>query len=240
MQSTHLLLINKLSAELAGSTILQGVSFGLKRGEIVALLGKSGAGKSTFLRVIAAQQSFSSGQVICNGRIFIDAGVPRYPLTEIRRTILMVQQSQCLLPHLCVRDNIALGLIVVLRLSRSEAYARTKRIMEGFGIGELQLRYPRELSGGQAQRAQLARAVVMEPSILLLDEVTSSLDSQTAEEIMNSLRRVHFEGAKEQGIVFVTHQEDLAHRFADRILYLEDGNLTEYAADRYSAHIGYR
>ena len=192
--------------------------------EFVALLGPSGAGKTTFLRVLAGLERPDAGEVVFQGEDFL--GVPAR-----RRRVGVVFQSYALFRHMTVGENVAFGLAVKPRSRRPPAQAIRARVAELLALVRLEgieRRYPAQLSGGQRQRVALARALAIEPRMLLLDEPFGALDSQVRRELRRWLREAH--DAAGVTTVFVTHDQEEALDLADRVAILKDGRIVQSGA----------
>jgi putative ABC transport system ATP-binding protein len=204
------------------------VSLNLPSGEFLALLGSSGSGKSTLLNLIAGLDRPTSGSVIANNQDL--SKVSSLELARYRRqTVGMVFQSFNLLPRMTLEENVELPLRLA-EVDRSERPARVREALERVGLGKRATHRPSELSGGEQQRAAIARALVNRPKILLADEPTGNLDSATGESILALLKEIQ----KNPGmtIVMVTHERPLAERFADRLAIMGDGKLLSNGAGR--------
>jgi putative ABC transport system ATP-binding protein len=204
------------------------VSFDLPAGEFLALLGSSGSGKSTLLNLIAGLDRPTSGSVIVDNEDL--SKVSSLELARSRRqTVGMVFQSFNLLPRMTLEENVELPLRLA-EVERSDRAARVRESLERVGLGKRIGHRPSELSGGEQQRAAIARALVNRPKILLADEPTGNLDSATGESILTLLREIQ----KNPGmtIVMVTHERPLAERFADRLAVMGDGKLLSNGAAR--------
>jgi putative ABC transport system ATP-binding protein len=207
--------------EMGGHTlkVLKGIDLQVLRNEYVAVMGPSGSGKSTFMNVIGCLDGATSGEYELNGHAA--AGLDEDALARIRnREIGFVFQSFNLLPRASALENVALPLAYA-RVPRAERRARAKAMLEKVGLGDRTDHRPNQLSGGQRQRVAIARALVTAPSLLLADEPTGALDTQTGEEVMALFEELHRQG---QTIVLVTHEADIA-RHARRIVHLRDGNI---------------
>jgi sulfate transport system ATP-binding protein len=198
-------------------TALDGVDFAVPAGSLTALLGPSGSGKSTLLRVIAGLDRPDSGIVTINGR-----DVTRLP--PQRRGIGFVFQHYAAFKHMTVRDNVAFGM-KIRRLPKAEITAKVDDLLEVVGLSGFQRRYPSQLSGGQRQRMALARALAVEPQLLLLDEPFGALDAKVREELRVWLRRLHAEVPVTT--VLVTHDQAEALDVADRIAVLRGGRIEQ-------------
>ena len=185
--------------------ILRGVSFTVAPGEILALMGLSGSGKTTILRVIAGLESIEAGSVAC-GRVG------------------MVFQFHYLFEHLTAIDNVMLAPVHVQKVNRSAAMARAQQLLDELGVGHRAAALPRELSGGEAQRVAIARALAIDPPLLLLDEPTASLDPARRNELGSSLRTLAASG---RSLVMTSHDDDFVREFASRVIVLANGEVVE-------------
>jgi len=204
------------------------VSLDLPTGEFLALLGSSGSGKSTLLNLIAGLDRPTSGAVIAHGQDL--SKVSSLELARYRRqTVGMVFQSFNLLPRMTLEENVELPLRLA-EVERGDRAARVQEALGRVGLGKRITHRPSELSGGEQQRAAIARALVNRPKILLADEPTGNLDSATGESILTLLKEIQ----KNPGmtIVMVTHERPLAERYADRLAVMGDGKLLSNGAAR--------
>ena len=200
-------------------TALDGVSVNLRDSEFVAVLGQSGSGKTTFLNVIGGLDRYDSGDLIINGistKKYKDRDWDSYR----NHTVGFVFQSYNLIPHQSVLSNVELAL-TISGISSGERKKRAKEALEKVGLGDQLHKKPNQMSGGQMQRVAIARALVNDPDILLADEPTGALDTETSIQVMNLLKEV----AKERLVVMVTHNPELAEEYATRIIKLKDGEI---------------
>ncbi|MEA2665430.1 MAG: putative transport system ATP-binding protein [Candidatus Eremiobacteraeota bacterium] len=198
---------------------LAGVSFGVRRGEYVAIVGESGSGKTTLMHLLGGLDRPTSGDVVIDGRSLGRAS--RRELAAIRaRALGFVFQGFNLLPNLDARENVALAARYAAH-GRGEGRARAERVLREVGLGERMHHRPGALSGGQQQRVAIARALVNEPALLLADEPTGELDSRTAEHVLELLSALNARG---QTLIVVTHSEAVWRR-ARRVIRLADGAL---------------
>jgi sulfate/thiosulfate transport system ATP-binding protein len=211
-----------LSKRFGGFTALEDVSLEVPDGSLTALLGPSGSGKSTLLRIVAGLEAPSDGRVLIGGADVTD--VPPQ-----RRGIGFVFQHYAAFKHMKVRDNVAFGL-KIRRRPREEVRARVDALLEVVGLTGWADRYPSQLSGGQRQRMALARALAVEPSVLLLDEPFGALDANVRHELREWLRRLHDE--VHVTTVIVTHDQEEAMAIADRIVVLDRGRVQQAGAPR--------
>lgn len=202
-------------------TALDNVSLNLRDNEFVAILGPSGSGKTTMLNIIGGLDRYDSGDLIINGistKKYKDRDWDSYR----NHTIGFVFQSYNLIPHQSVLSNVELAL-TISGISRSERRKRAKEALEKVGLGNQLHKRPNQMSGGQMQRVAIARALVNNPDILLADEPTGALDSETSVQVMELLKEV----AKDRLVVMVTHNPELANEYATRIVRVKDGHIVD-------------
>jgi ABC-type polar amino acid transport system ATPase subunit len=204
--------------------ILCGVDVHVRRGEIVALMGLSGSGKTTMLRSIAGLESFDAGEIAIEGVTLPARTDPRRARRLLDQRVGMVFQFHYLFEHLSAIDNVALAPMQVQRRTRAEAAARARALLEQLGVAHRATALPRELSGGEAQRVAIARALAVDPPVLLLDEPTASLDPARRNELGGALQRLAAEG---RTLVMTSHDDDFVRAFASRVLVLADGCVAE-------------
>jgi glutamate transport system ATP-binding protein len=200
---------------------LSDIDLSVARGEVVVLLGPSGSGKSTLVRCINGLERATQGEVFIDGQALPVEG---RPLALLRADIGMVFQSFNLFAHKTVLENCTLGPVKVRRRSRAEAERQARDLLERVGIADKAGRYPAELSGGQQQRAAIARALAMDPKVMLFDEPTSALDPEMISEVLDVMVELAAEGTT---MVVVTHEMGFARSAADRVVFLADGRIVE-------------
>jgi len=222
---SRILTIENLRLKRGAREVLRGVSFSVDRGELVALMGLSGGGKTTILRTITALEPFDAGTIDVGG-VILNAGrsLPRGTQRELRRHVGMVFQLHYLFDHLTAVENITLAPLHVAHVSRDAAERRAVELLESLGVAHRRDAYPRELSGGEAQRVAIARAMAMEPPLLLMDEPTASLDPARRFELGQTLRQLTSGG---RTLVITTHDDDFARDFATRAIILAEGEVVE-------------
>ena len=197
---------------------LRNVSFSVEKGEFIAIMGESGSGKTTLLNILSTLDQPTAGEVVLNGQLL--SNLKDKEVAAFRRERLgFVFQDFNLLDTLSIRDNIYLPL-VLSRIPQKEMEARIAPLAKMLGIYEQLDKYPFELSGGQRQRASVARAMIVQPEIVLADEPTGALDSKASGQLLDSFTRLHEEGG--QTILMVTHSV-LAASYANRVLFIKDG-----------------
>ena len=198
---------------------LKGVSIDFRESEFVAVLGPSGCGKTTLLNIIGGLDQYTSGDLVINGRSTRDYGDKDWD-TYRNHSIGFVFQSYNLIPHQSVLANVELAL-TISGISREERRERAIKVLERVGLGDQIYKKPNQMSGGQMQRVAIARALINDPDILLADEPTGALDSETSVQVMDLLKEV----AQDRLVIMVTHNPDLAERYATRIVRLLDGEI---------------
>jgi polar amino acid transport system ATP-binding protein len=201
--------------------VLKGVSFEIDKGEVVAIIGRSGSGKSTALRCINRLETIQSGTLeVCGHRI----DHADLDLRALRQDVGMVFQSYNLFPHLTVEENITLAPRRVKRLPTRDARALALSSLERVGLAEKIDAYPEQLSGGQQQRVAIARSLAMQPKVMLFDEVTSALDPQLTGEVLRVME-ILAQGGMTMAVV--THEMTFARRVADRVIFMHQGRVWE-------------
>ena len=220
-----LISVNQLHKSYGAHLALRGVSFDIAVSQLTALIGPSGCGKSTLLRCLNGLESFDSGSVRI-GEITLEPGAPDMPtrLRRLREGAGMVFQSFNLFPHLTVLENAALAPMTVKKIARPLAEKTARELLKKVGLGGRMDYYPSQLSGGQQQRAAIARALAMEPQVMLYDEPTSALDPTLVGEVLAIMRQLDDEGMTQ---VVVTHEMRFAREVADQIIVLSEGELIE-------------
>ena len=222
------LAIRELHATRGANAVLRGVDLDVAPGEVWALMGLSGAGKTTVLRVVAALQPFSSGTISVGGFSLMPGAVPpESQLKRLRSKVGMVFQSHSLFEHLTVLDNITLAPTHVLQWPLDRARKVAMDLLESLGVAERAGAYPREISGGQAQRVAIARALALDPLMLLMDEPTSALDPARRGALGETLRALAKQG---RGLLISTHDVEFARTHADRVAILSQGAVVERGA----------
>ena len=213
--------IRDLRVNRGERAVLRGVSVDIAAGEVVALLGASGAGKSTVLRAVAALQEFDGGSISVRGAELRPGPVPpESRLRELRRAVGVVFQAPSLFEHLTALENVTLAPIRVLGWESPRAATAAMQLLESLGVSHRAEALPRQLSGGEAQRVAIARALALDPAVLLMDEPTSALDPARRQALGESVRALARTG---RAMLIATHDMDFANSFADRAIQLADG-----------------
>jgi len=201
--------------------VLAGLNLTVEEHQVVCLIGPSGCGKSTLLRCINGLEKIDGGEILIHGDRVSGPGVD---VDALRRDVGIVFQSFNLFPHMTVLENVMLALVRVLRQDRAEAEARAMALLKRIGLEHKAKEYPDRLSGGQQQRAAIVRALAMGPMVMLLDEITSSLDPELVSEVLNIVRDLAKEGMT---MLLATHEMGFAREVAAKVCFLCDGAVHE-------------
>ena len=216
--------ISGLEMTRGSRKILHGVNLEVASGEICALLGESGAGKSTILRAVAALEPFGAGRIEVGDFALVPGPVPRESLLRpLRKRVGMVFQAHSLFEHLTAIENITLAPVHALGASRTDASKNARAFLDSLGVAHRADAYPRELSGGEAQRVAIARALATGPMILLMDEPTAALDPARRGALGETLRALAEQG---RALLIATHDMDFAESYSDRSVVLSQGVVT--------------
>lgn len=216
--------IKELSKYFSGQKVLDAISLDIQKGEVIALVGASGAGKSTFLRSLNYLEKPDHGSIQMDDFLVDFATISNDEVLILRRKLAMVFQQFNLFERRTALENVKEGLVIVKKMTDQEATAIAREELRKVGLSDRENHYPRHLSGGQKQRVALARALAMKPEILLLDEPTSALDPELVGEVEKSI----LEAAKSgQTMILVSHDMEFVAQVADRVLFLENGKILE-------------
>jgi len=223
--NTALLRVENLHKTYGTQHALQGINLSVAAGEVVAIIGPSGSGKSTLLRCINQLEPPTLGRVTV-GDVTVDAGIPapKAVLHRLRRSVGMVFQSFNLFPHLTALRNVCLAQERVLGLNRGQAEAIAMQLLAKVGLADKAYEYPTRCSGGQQQRIAIARALALNPAIILFDEPTSALDPELGLEVLSVMRGLADAGMT---MVVVTHEMRFAEKVSDRVLIMAQGSIIE-------------
>ena len=216
--------ISQLSKSFSGQVVLDHLDLEVQKGEVVALIGSSGAGKSTFLRSLNYLEAPDSGSIEINGEMVNFETISKDEILTLRRKLAMVFQQFNLFSRKTALDNVKEGLIVVKGLPDQEATKIAKEELAKVGLSDRETHYPRHLSGGQKQRVALARALAMKPEVLLLDEPTSALDPELVGEVEKAIAAAAQAG---QTMILVSHDMSFVSQVADKVLFLDKGKIIE-------------
>ena len=201
--------------------VLKDINLKIDRGEVLVVIGPSGSGKSTLCRTINRLETIDSGEILIEGEPLPQEGKE---LARTRAELGMVFQQFNLFAHKTILDNVTLGPIEVLGLSKGEAEKRAMSLLERVGVAEQAKKVPAQLSGGQQQRVAIARSLAMNPKAMLFDEPTSALDPEMINEVLDVMVKLAREGMT---MIVVTHEMNFARRVADRVIFMADGQIVE-------------
>ncbi|PSL40040.1 L-cystine transport system ATP-binding protein [Planomicrobium soli] len=204
--------------------VLKGINLTVDKGEVVSILGPSGSGKSTLLRCINFLEQPTSGTVEISDKRVDAESASKADIISLRSSTGMVFQQYNLFKNFTVLQNVMVGLTSVKRINKVEAQKKSMEILERVGLTNRLSHYPAQLSGGQQQRVGIARALALNPEVLLFDEPTSSLDPELVDEVLATIKKVATEG---NTMLIVTHELNFAREISDRIIFMEDGVIIE-------------
>lgn len=213
--------VNNLSKSFGNNEVLKGINEHIKKGEVVVVIGPSGSGKSTFLRCLNLLEKPTSGEIVFEDSSITDKNTN---INKLREKMGMVFQLFNLFPHKSVIENITIAPIKVKGEKSEDAKQKAMSLLKMVGLTEKADAYPASLSGGQKQRIAIARALAMEPDVMLFDEPTSALDPEMVGEVLNVMKDLAKDGMT---MVVVTHEMGFAKEVGDRILFMDDGNIVE-------------
>ncbi len=220
-ESRHKLDLRDVNKSYGSKQVLDGLVLTVDEHEVVCLIGPSGCGKSTILRCIDLLDPIDAGSILFDG---VDISAPGTDANEVRRRIGIVFQSFNLFPHMNVLDNVTLGPRRAHGVGKAQAEDRAMTLLARFGLDDKADAYPNKISGGQNQRAAIVRALMVEPEILLLDEVTSALDPELVGEVLSVIRELSDQGLT---MILATHEMGFARDVADKVAFLDRGRVLE-------------
>jgi len=224
--------IDNLHKSFGALKVIKGVSINAEKGDVISILGRSGSGKSTFLRCINFLETPTSGTISLNGEAITvssdkkgnSVSTDKAQIRRMRTRMAMVFQQFNLWSHMTVIDNVSIALKTSLKLSKKEANERAEKYLAQVGMTDRTHYYPGQLSGGQMQRVAIARALAMEPDILLFDEPTSALDPELVEEVLNVIKDLAEQG---RTMLVVTHEMAFARDVSNRVIFFDEGVIVE-------------
>jgi polar amino acid transport system ATP-binding protein len=216
-----LIQVKDLKKNFGGNQVLDGITTDICQGEVVAIIGPSGSGKSTFLRSLNLLEVPTGGQILFEGTDITD---PKVDINRHRQKIGMVFQQFNLFPHKTVKENIMLAPVELKLMTKEEASKRADELLERVGLPDKADAYPDRLSGGQKQRIAIARALAMNPDVMLFDEPTSALDPEMVGEVLELMKELAQSGMT---MAVVTHEMGFAREVATRVLFIDDGKIQE-------------
>ena len=213
--------VKNLHKSFNGNEVLKGINENIEEGEVVVVIGPSGSGKSTFLRCLNLLEKPDSGEIWVDNQQINVSGVNK---NQVRQKMGMVFQHFNLFPHLTVKKNITLAPVKLKKFTKDEADKKANELLKIVGLEEKANAFPKSLSGGQQQRIAIARALAMEPEIMLFDEPTSALDPEMVGEVLEVMKNLAKSGMT---MVVVTHEMGFAREVASRILFMDEGQILE-------------
>ena len=214
--------VKNLEKSFGDQKILKGITTTIQKGEKVVVIGPSGSGKSTFLRCLNRLETPTSGQILFEGQDL--TAISEQQLHAVREKMGMVFQHFHLFPHLTIQKNITLAPVKLKLLTQEQANENAQLLLEKVGLSDKANQYPGQLSGGQKQRIAIARALAMNPDVMLFDEPTSALDPEMVGEVLELMRELASEGMT---MVVVTHEMGFAREVASRVMFMDGGKITE-------------
>jgi len=235
-ESTPLVRIEGLYKSFGSLDVLKGIDLNVQQGQKISLIGPSGSGKTTLLRCVNYLEEPTRGDIYIDNELIGQrlVGSTKVPMSDkelarMRAEIGMVFQRFNLFPHLSVLDNIILGPLKVQQRSRAEAVEQAEDLLNKVGMFAKRDAFPEQLSGGQQQRIAIARALAMQPKLMLFDEATSALDPELVGEVLGVMRKLAEEGMT---MIIVTHEMSFAESVSDQVIFMADGNIVEQGPPR--------
>ena len=213
--------IKDLHKSFGDHEVLKGIDLEIEKGEILVIIGPSGSGKSTILRCMNLLETPTSGDIIFEGKNLVDKNTN---IDEVRQNIGMVFQHFNLFPHKTILENVTLAPITIKKMSKEEAEKKAEVLLKRVGLYDKKDTYPAQLSGGQKQRIAIARALAMEPDMMLFDEPTSALDPEMVKEVLEVIKELAQDGMT---MAIVTHEMGFAKEVADRVIFVDEGKIIE-------------
>ena len=219
-----LLEVRDLHKSFGDTVVLDGVSMSVEKGDVIAVLGPSGGGKTTFLRCINFLETADSGSLVFDGVTHDMAHITKKQISEIRLHTGFVFQNYNLFRNKTALQNVTEGLLIARHMDKAEAEEKGMRMLEKVGMADRASHYPSQLSGGQQQRVAIARALAADPEIIYFDEPTSALDPELIGEVLTVMRQLADEGMT---MIVVTHEMDFARNVSSRTIFMEHGKIIE-------------
>ena len=217
--------IQHLQKSFGDNTVLKQIDMEVDKGEVVVIIGPSGSGKTTLLRCLNVLETPNSGVIrIGDETLDFSKKVTKRDIVQLRTQTGMVFQHHNLFPHFTARENVMEGLVTVKNVSKEKAKEKAEYFLRKVGLGDKMDLYPFQLSGGQQQRVGIARALAMEPQVILFDEPTSALDPELVQEVLKVMKELAQEGMT---MVIVTHEMRFAHQIANRVIFMDGGVIVE-------------
>lgn len=220
-----MLTVNDLHIQFGDLEVLKGIDLNIEKGKVIVMIGPSGSGKTTFLRCLNALETPNKGSITINNHLVDFQQTPKKKeIRELRKQTGMVFQTHNLFPHFTAAENVMEGLVTVKKMKKVEARTVAKELLTKVGLAEKVDVYPYQLSGGQQQRVGIARALAMDPQLILFDEPTSALDPELVGEVLKVMKDLAEEGMT---MVVVSHEMKFAKEAADEVLFMDNGIIVE-------------
>ncbi|MFP3391235.1 amino acid ABC transporter ATP-binding protein [Brevibacillus sp. SIMBA_040] len=216
--------LTNITKSFGRNHVLKGIDLHVNKGEVVVILGPSGSGKTTLLRCINYLERPSDGQIVIGGSIVDCKRAGKQDILQLRRKSAMVFQQYNLFKHKTALENVMEGLVIVQKRPKEEARERSVSVLEKVGLSSKLDAYPSELSGGQQQRVGIARALALEPEVILFDEPTSALDPELVGEVLEVIRKIAKEGIT---MIVVTHEMGFAREVSNHVVFMDGGVIVE-------------
>ncbi|MCT4619457.1 MAG: amino acid ABC transporter ATP-binding protein [Marinisporobacter sp.] len=216
--------INNLHKQFGSLKVLKGIDLSIKKGEVVVIIGPSGSGKSTLLRCLNYLEKPDTGSIQIDDLSVNVKNIEKQDINALRKSTAMVFQNYNLFKNKTALENITESLIIVKKTKKEEATQLGEKLLQQVGLSEKKDAYPSTLSGGQQQRVSIARAMALNPKVILFDEPTSALDPELVGEVLHVIRNL---AKKTMSLLIVTHEMHFAKEVADRVIFMDDGNIIE-------------
>lgn len=216
--------LNKVKKAFGETKILDGVDINIQKGDVTVILGPSGAGKTTFLRCINFLERADEGEIILDGTKIDLKSASKKEILQVRKKTAFVFQNYNLFNNKTALENVTEGLIIGRKVPKTKAIAIAKKALDKVGLSEKYSHYPAQLSGGQQQRVGIARAIAVNPEVILFDEPTSALDPELVSEVLAVMKSLAKEGTT---MVVVTHEMSFARDVANRVIFMDGGVIVE-------------
>ena len=214
--------VKNLTKDFGGTKVLRGITEHIEKGEKVVIIGPSGSGKSTFLRCLNLMETPTGGEILFDGKEITH--LHDKEINEVRMRMGMVFQHFNLFPHLTIKKNITLAPVKLKRMDEAQADKKAMELLARVGLPDKANAYPAQLSGGQKQRIAIARALAMNPEVMLFDEPTSALDPEMVGEVLQLMKQLAADGMT---MIVVTHEMGFAKEAASRVMFMADGAVLE-------------
>ena len=219
-----MLKVKDIKLSFGNNEVLKGINFKIEKGQVISIIGPSGSGKSTFLRSLNFLETPDEGEITFDGKVFNIKNMSKKDINELRKYTTMVFQNYNLFKNKTALENVIEGLIVVKKMNKSKAVEIGMKMLQKVGLQDKAGSYPNQLSGGQQHRVAIARAIAMNPEVILLDEPTSALDPELIGEVLKVIKDMVNE---HMTMIIVTHEMQFAREISDYIIFMDGGVIVE-------------